>query len=283
MDRFRGKVAFISGGGSGIGEALAVRLAELGALCAIADINAESADAVAARIRATGGRARGMRLDVVDPEGWRTCTARTESEFGPIDLLCSNAGVVGATQPLTKLPVEYLRWVLDVNLMGAVHAVQAIVPGMQARGSGHVLFTASMAGLSAVPKLADYCASKSALIALAESLRQEVAEDGVGVSLLCPASVATGLARSTRQAAPPGLEVEAAPDSPEVLALKARSIEQSGGTISAQDAARLALEGVERGAFFILTHPGSGARCLARADEIERALEALRGGAQPAA
>jgi NAD(P)-dependent dehydrogenase (short-subunit alcohol dehydrogenase family) len=141
-----------------------------------------------------------MRLDVTDPSAWATASAACATEIGPPDILCSNAGVAGAGKPVVDLPADDMRWVLEVNVMGALRGVQALAPGMRTRGRGCILFTVSMAGLMTPPKLADYAASKHALIALAESLRSELANEGVHVAVLCPAAVTTNLAATTRRA-----------------------------------------------------------------------------------
>jgi len=272
---FSRKVAIISGAGSGIGAGLADALAAANAKVAVADINLPSAQSVADGINARGGGAMALQLDVTSPSDWASGVAKVERELGQIDILCSNAGVVGSMKPLTELPADYMRWVLDVNVMGVLHAAQAVIPRMKARGSGHVLITASMAGLSALQLMSDYCASKHALIAIADCLRQELSGTGVGVSVLCPSAVATGLSQTTQRELRPELAAGIELDGPLAAKIKGDATKTMGGAISAAEAARIALDGVRREQFYIFTHAGSDTRAQACFGELKVAMKAL--------
>lgn len=274
---WRGKVALVTGAGSGIGAALASALAAEGAKVALTDIDAAAAERGAANLTAQGAAVLPLQLDVAKPAAWADAVAETERALGPINILCSNAGVTSACAPIIDMSADYFRWLLDINLMGAFHAIQATVPGMQARGEGWVLVTASMASLSALPMFSDYCASKHAVLALADSLRQEVAGSGVHVTVLCPASVATSLGQTTRSALPAHLAAQPINEAI-VAATKAKSIASSGATISADETATLALGALKRGQFYAVTHPGADQRASARANEIAAAFDALRAG-----
>ena len=276
MEAYRNKVALITGGGSGIGAGLAEVLAAEQATVVVADIHLPSAEAVADKIKAAGGKAIALHLDVTKPDAWKACVAHVEKDVGPIDVLCSNAGVVGALKPILELPADYMRWVMDVNLMGAFHGVQAVVPQMKARGRGQVMFTASIGGLNVAKWLADYCASKHALIALADSLREELADTGVSVSVVCPAAVETGLSETTRRQLAPQFDQAVGHDSDAAQQAVAEAKRKVGGAMSALEAARLSIEGMRRRQFFVFTHLAASDRATARFAEIKQSLEALQ-------
>jgi len=275
MVEFAHKVALITGGGSGIGAALGRALAAEGARVAVADIHLESARATAEQVAAAGGSAIALQLDVTRPEECRSAVAETERRLGPIDILCSNAGVVGAVKPLTELPVDYMRWLYEVNVFGGMNAIQAVVPKMQARGAGHVLITASMAGFGSLPRMGDYCSSKHAMIALAEVLRLELAGSGVGVSVLCPAAVSTGLSDTTRRQLPGAFAQALDIDGPLAQSIKAAATEKSGGVMTADEAASIALAALRRDQFYIFTHAAGRERASARAREADEAFDLL--------
>src|SRR5215469_7007545 len=136
MKQFQDRTVLITGGANGIGAALAVGFAAEGAKIAVTDVALERSEEIAARIRAGGGQAIALTLDVTDPRAWTAAATETEARLGPIDVLCSNAGVLGSMLPLTEIPPAYLQWLMNINVMGAVHAVQAIAPKMIARRSG---------------------------------------------------------------------------------------------------------------------------------------------------
>ncbi|WP_197040461.1 SDR family NAD(P)-dependent oxidoreductase [Pseudonocardia halophobica] len=264
----------LTGAGSGIGRALALEFAQAGAHVAATDVDDESAAETARAVRAAGGVARSYALDVTDDAWWSAVVARVERDLGPIDVLASNAGSSSSRRELTELSVEYLRWLFDVNVLGAVRGIRAVVPGMRARGRGSVLFTGSMAGLWVGRGGADYSATKHALLAVADSLRNEVAGDGVRVSILCPSAVPTRLAETTRSRA---VEPAAVPD-PTRAAEMATLVAETGGMVSAEEVARISLEGLRDGRFYIFTHAGSGTRFLERSAEIARELARLDRG-----
>ena len=279
---FAGRVALVTGGGSGIGLALARAVAEEGASVAVTDIDGEAAQAAVRDIRAAGGRARACKLDVASRRDWDAAVEATQAEFGPIDLLCSNAGSNSCQLPLTQMSLEYIRWLFDVNVIGAVNGAQAVVPGMTARGRGWLLFTGSMAGLGATPFNADYCATKHALLAIADCLREEVREAGLSVSYLCPAAVPSNLAGTTRRHLAPGIAAQLPPAQTASAAEKRRAVAESGGFVDADLVAKIALDGLREGRFLIPTHPRSVSRVRTRIEQFEAGIAALDAIGAPA-
>ncbi|OKH75531.1 short-chain dehydrogenase [Mycobacterium sp. SWH-M1] len=185
-----GKVAFITGGASGIGAALSEALAAAGADVWIADRQVETAENVAQRLRSTGASAHAVALDVRDAAAFDAAIAETVGTSGRIDFLFNNAGI-GIGGEFDALTLEDWTDIIDVNLRGVVHGVQAAYPTMIAQGSGHIVNTASMAGLITTSAQAGYAATKHAVVALSKTLRVEAAAHGVHVSVLCPGVVRT--------------------------------------------------------------------------------------------
>jgi len=189
---FAGKAAIVTGGGSGIGAAIARALAARGATVVIADIDEPSAKAVAGAITADGGQASTAVLDVRDAVAVADLVSQTTAEHGELDLMFNNAGIaVGG--PAEQLTLDHWDRVLDVNVRGVVHGVHAAYPVMLRQGHGHIVNTASLAGLVPGPGLAPYAAAKHAVVGLSLSLRAEGASRGVKVSAVCPGFVDTPL------------------------------------------------------------------------------------------
>jgi len=192
MIEIGGKTALVTGGGSGIGRALARALAAEGASVVVADILEERAQSVAAEIRDAGGSARAVACDVSDRASVRGMKAEANAAFGTISLLFANAGVT-SVERLTDLPEPDFDWITGVNLFGASNCLQAFLPEMIAERAGHVVATASMVGLipSWLPHHATYVATKAGVIAMMLNLRAELSEVGIGCTVLCPGGVAT--------------------------------------------------------------------------------------------
>lgn len=199
MTEIAGRVALVTGGGSGIGRALAMALAADGAAVVVADILKENAAAVVADIERTGGRAIALACDVSERPSVRAMKADANRLLGPISLVFANAGVT-LFEPLTKMSDEQIDWVIQVNLFGVMNCLQIFLPDMIAARDGHVMATASYAGLLA-PFMTDhapYVASKAGVIGLMLSMRRELAEFGIGSTVLCPGLVATRIAESSK-------------------------------------------------------------------------------------
>jgi NAD(P)-dependent dehydrogenase (short-subunit alcohol dehydrogenase family) len=187
---FDGAVAIVTGGASGIGRALSEALARRGAHVTLADRQTELAEEVAASIRANGGRAIAADLDVTDFPATERLIRQTTDTHGRLDYLFNNAGV-GVLGEVRYYDIADWDRVLDVNLRGVVNGVQAAYPFMLRQGFGHIVNTASSAGLWPSPTIVSYCAAKHAVVGLSTALRVEAAPAGVRVSVLCPGVIRT--------------------------------------------------------------------------------------------
>jgi NAD(P)-dependent dehydrogenase (short-subunit alcohol dehydrogenase family) len=187
---YAGAQVIITGGASGIGRALGEELARRGAEVVLADLQADRAEHVAAGIRATGLKATAAPLDVTNFKEVDNLVQQVVRSTGRLDYLFNNAGIVVAGEAEHYELTDWDR-VVDVNLRGVIHGVQAAYSVMRRQGFGHIINTASIAGLVPVPGLLSYCTSKHAVVGLSTSLRIEAAEHGVRVSVLCPGAVET--------------------------------------------------------------------------------------------
>lgn len=249
----------ITGAGSGLGLEMARHAHALGMRLVLADVEPGPLGRIVEEIRAVGGRALGQVVDVADDGQVRSLADRAFGETGDVGLLVNNAGVGGGGFVWETSEKEW-RWVLGVNVMGAVHGLRHFVPRMleaEARGVGsHVVNTASIAGWLATPMFGVYNVSKHAVVALTETLFHDlrVAGSRIGVSLLCPAFVPTGIARSERNR-PPDLADATPPTPSQARAQAAVEKAVAGGRIGAADVARMTFEAVQDDRFYVFTHP----------------------------
>lgn len=199
---FAGRNALIYGGGNGIGRAVALEFARRGAQVAIADIDETAASETANLVRAEGSRAVACACDVTDTDNVRRAGDTAEAELGPIDIVVNNVGAIVMGHP-EDLPLDEWQRLIDINLMGAVRGIDHFLPRMIARGSGHIVNTASFAGLYpyASTRL-PYVTAKAGLVALSESLALHCLPRGVRVSCFCPGPVLTGIAGKMRTFTP---------------------------------------------------------------------------------
>jgi NADP-dependent 3-hydroxy acid dehydrogenase YdfG len=185
-----GKVAFVTGGASGIGPALAATLADGGAEVWIADRQIDAAQELAQTLGSAGSKAHAIELDVRDYPSFERAVAEVMRQSGRVDYLFNNAGI-GVGGEVDSYTLDDWNDVFDVNLGGVVHGIQAVYPIMIEQRSGHIVNTASLAGLLVSPGSASYTASKHAVVALSKALRLEAERHGVRVSVLCPGAVRT--------------------------------------------------------------------------------------------
>lgn len=245
MEQLSGRVAVVTGGASGIGRALAERCAAAGMQVVVADVEQGALDATAAELGVTG-----VLTDVADEASVGALAAEVIDRFGAVHLLCNNAGV-GGGGAIANQTLNDWRWVIDVNLWGVIHGLHHFLPHLLANpDGGHVVNTASMAGLAVWPGIGPYSASKYAVVAISETLAVELEGTAVGVSVLCPGVVATNIFSSHRNR-PTSLRNDA--PKPEARKFNADLARQVGS--SPLDVADTVLAGVKAGDFWILTHP----------------------------
>jgi NAD(P)-dependent dehydrogenase (short-subunit alcohol dehydrogenase family) len=190
-DQFKDKVAIVTGGASGIGRALCEALSQRGARVIVADIDTEGAQRVALAITTAGGRAREAHLDVAKGEDVRRLVGDTASEYRRLDYMFNNAGLAVSRGEVRDLTVEHWHRVIDVNLLGVLYGTIAAYSLMVQQGFGHIVNTASLAGLVGFPTSIPYGVSKCALVGLSIPLRLEAADLGVKVSVVCPGEIRT--------------------------------------------------------------------------------------------
>ncbi len=244
-----GRVAVITGAGSGIGRELAWACARAGANVVLADIDEPG---VAETARHVSTPSLCVRCDVSKASELERLADQAFDRFGAAHLLVNNAGVA-VTGPAWAATLEDWKWVLDINLMGVVHGIRAFVPRMLAQGGeGHVVNTASVAGLLSLPGSAVYCVSKHAVVTLSECLHHDlhVAGSRIGVSVLCPAFVNTGIAESQRNR--PAELAQTNPLAAPYDEAMRRAV--AAGKLTAADVAAITLDAVKNGRFYVLPH-----------------------------
>jgi NAD(P)-dependent dehydrogenase (short-subunit alcohol dehydrogenase family) len=253
-----GRVAVVTGAASGIGRALAAALADAGSAVVLADLDGAEAEAAAEGLRRRGGAARAVTVDVADAEAVKGLAELTVAEFGHVDFLCNNAGV-STFNLIQDQTLDDWHWVFNVNLWGVVHGLMAFLPILRSQATrSHIVNTASMGGLmSGVSFIGPYCATKTAVVSISETLRQEFAayDLPIGVSVLCPSSTDTRVMESERgRPATLGTEHRTADADAMRRAIKAMFTGPDGST-PAEVAART-LEAVRAGEFWIIPRAG---------------------------
>ncbi len=242
MDEFKDKVAIVTGGGSGIGQALCQELGQGGAIVVVASLHDDHATRVASAIMQNGGRAHAVSVDVSNEEGVRQLIDETVSEYGQLDYLFNNAGVAifGDARDLT---LEQWRHEFEVNLYGVLYGTVFAYPIMVRQGFGHIVNTASGVGLLPFPLGAPYGTSKYAIVGLSLSLRLEGADLGVKVSAVCPGYVQTNLYQAMTTANLPREQMD-------------KQLAQAIKVVDASQAARTILRGVLRNQAIIIFPAG---------------------------
>jgi NAD(P)-dependent dehydrogenase (short-subunit alcohol dehydrogenase family) len=261
MRDLTGKTAVVTGGASGIGLGLAERFAREGMRVVIGDVEERALASAEKRLSAAGAQVLALRTDVTSPDSLRRLRERALERFGAVHVVCANAGVA-PTGPVVGTISDW-RWVVEVNLLGVVHTLDAFVPGLVVQREGHVVNTASVGGLRSAAMLGAYCATKHAVVALSESLHAELAGSGVGVSLLCPGPVDTGIFESERNRPAALGGAGAAPDA-------ARRAFQGAirGSMAPAQVAAVVVEAIRAERFYVLTHPEMAGLARGRADDI---------------
>jgi len=268
MDNFAGKVAFITGGASGVGLGQAKVFSAAGAKIVIADIRQDHLDQALATLSDRGATVHGIKLDITDRAAYARAADETERVFGPVQLLFNTAGV-SVFGPLEKSSYADYDWMMGVNFGGVVNGIQTFVPRMIKLGKGgHIVNTASVAAFLAGGPAGIYSASKFAVRGLSEALRTELAKYDIGVSVLCPANVNTNIAESisTRPAhlGESGYRV----DDEVINSLK--TLYAAG--MNPEELARHVLAGVRKNQLYIIPYPEVRAAMKAHFDAVLAAL-----------
>jgi NAD(P)-dependent dehydrogenase (short-subunit alcohol dehydrogenase family) len=194
MDRINDRTALVTGAASGIGFAVALALLDAGARVALIDLDEGALRSAAERL---GPSARPWVLDVTDRDGWARVASEVEAELGAVEILMNNAGIGPDLRTLADMPYAAFDRLVQVKLTGTFNGIHTLAARMRDRGEGHIVNTASMAAVMAIPRLGAYTAAMSGVVGMSEVLRLEMAEHGIGVSVLCPGLVRTNLSKNT--------------------------------------------------------------------------------------
>ena len=271
LTSFDGRVAVVTGGASGIGRALALAFAREGARVVVADVDEPGMAETVGAITARGGEALAVPTDVCELAQVQALADRAVARFGAVHVLCNNAGVVvhGGLEEATH---RDWQWVIGVNLWGVVHGLEAFLPRMIAqRQGGHIVNTASMAGLVASQGLGIYNTTKYAVVGLSETLAKDLRPYGIGVSVLCPMGVATRIREADRNR-PPVLRNPAGTPPPADVTL-------IGRTLTAEEVAEQTLAAVRGGELYVITHGEALPSLRRRFERLEAAARRAAGDA----
>jgi NAD(P)-dependent dehydrogenase (short-subunit alcohol dehydrogenase family) len=268
MKDVKGKVAFITGGGSGIGLGMAKAFTTAGMKVVIADLRNDHLDKAMDELGGGDQSIHSIRLDVSDRKAMAQAADETIRVFGKVHLLCNNAGV-NILGPIDEAGYEDWDWIISVNLGGVINGLHSFIPLIKAHGEGgHIVNTSSIAGIVAGPGTGIYSATKFAIRGLSESLRYDLAPYNIGVSLLCPGTVATNL-HETEQIRPPkfsGVADSAIQEKRAVSGTLLAKVLPTG--MDPMEVGQKVLRGIQRNDFYILPHPEFKEEFQAEFDEI---------------
>lgn len=273
MQDLAGKTAFVTGAASGIGFALCKAAAEAGMNVVLADIEAVALQAAVSNLQSHGARVRGVVCDVADPDSVQHAAEAAFQAFGKVHVVCNNAGVGGGSG-IESISLDTWRWVLDVNLMGVVHGIRAFLPHIRAHGEGgHIVNTASMAGMISGLGFSPYATSKFAVVGLSEGLAQQLNPLGIGVTVLCPGFVRTRIIdaernRPERYGSAPPLDLRTWGGR---LAVELAQLIKAG--IDPADVAAQVLAAIRANELYVFTHPQMRAEVAERFATILAAMD----------
>lgn len=282
MDSLEGRGAVVTGGASGIGLATAKELGTRGARVVIGDVEVPALEQALEHLRDEGVEAFGVPCDVRRLEQVRHLADEAFRHLSAVHIVFSNAGVAVAG-PIAAMTHDDWRWVVDVDLWGPIHGVEAFLPRLREQGQGgHMLFTSSFAGLAPNIGLGPYCVAKYGVVALAEVLARELKADGIGVSVLCPMVVATNIGTSERNRGPDygrgagPLPVTPAPTTPPTATsggLPPRPGRGADVVLDVDDVARLTVEAILADRLYVLPHQGARGSIRRRFERIDAAFD----------
>jgi NAD(P)-dependent dehydrogenase (short-subunit alcohol dehydrogenase family) len=273
MRELAGKTAFVTGGAGGIGFALARAFAQGGMKVMLADIEPDALEAAVESLQEFSPDIRGTICDVTDAASVERAAQATFNAFGRVHVVCNNAGVA-AGGGIDHISLDNWRWVIDVNLMGVLHGIRSFLPHIRAHGEGgHIVNTASMAGMENELGFSPYGASKFAVVSMSEGLAMQLEPHGIGVSVLCPSFVRTRIGESGRNR--PGRYGQSKPldpASPAAAMVAGIATQIEAGIDPASVAARV-LTAIRENELYIFTHPGMRAKVEARFAAILAAMD----------
>ncbi|HWM44920.1 MAG TPA: SDR family NAD(P)-dependent oxidoreductase [Burkholderiales bacterium] len=267
MKELKGKVAAVTGAASGLGRSMALAFAAEGMDVALADVDQANLSSVADEVQAKGVRAITLRVDVSQADQVEAFRDQTLARLGAIHVVCNNAGVSPLGAVWENTPADW-QWILGVNLWGVINGVRAFTRTLIAQNEGHIVNTASVSGLIAPPGSGAYNVTKHAVVALSESLHHDLRErnSAVGVSVLCPAYVPTGIVDSERSRPK---DLPKSEKSRETLAKETMLRKAvTSGKVSADQVAQAVVAAVKEERFYILTHPRIKGAIQARMEDI---------------
>jgi NAD(P)-dependent dehydrogenase (short-subunit alcohol dehydrogenase family) len=272
---FKGKTAVITGAGSGFGLACARIGASLGMQLVLIDVQQDALDAASAELQTAGAQTLAFRLDVSDAAQMEAMADSVKAQWGAPHLVFNNAGV-GSGGLIWENTVKDWEWVLGVNVMGVVHGVRLFTPMMleaaaqDAAWQGHIVNTASMAGLLNPPNMGVYNVSKHAVVALSETLYQDLSlvTGQIGASVLCPYFVDTGISQSFRNR-PAGMDGSPTRSQKVQHAMISKAV--ASGKVSAAEVAQLVFDAVARNQFYIYSHPKAIGAVQTRLEDVLQA------------
>ena len=278
MRQLAGKTAFVTGGASGIGLALGQAFAQAGMKVMLADVETDALAAAVESLRHVGPDVRGIACDVADPASVERAAQASFEAFGNVHVVCNNAGVAGGGG-IDNISVDNWRWVIDVNLMGVLYGIRSFLPHIRAHGEGgHIVNTASMAGMSGGLGLSPYTASKFAVVGMSEGLAAQLKPHGIGVTVLCPSYVRTRIGESGRNRLERyGQAQPLDPASPAAAMVAEIARQLAAGLDPAAVAARV-LTAIREDELYVFTHPNSREEVEPRFAAILAAMDRVTAG-----
>ncbi|MCV7078972.1 SDR family NAD(P)-dependent oxidoreductase [Mycobacterium szulgai] len=269
MDAFDGRGAVITGGASGIGFATALEFARRGAKLVLADVDKPNLEQAVTRLRNDGFEAHGIMCDVRHLDEVVHLADEAFRLLGQVDVVFSNAGIVVAG-PIAEMTNDDWRWVIDIDLWGNIHAVEAFLPRLLEQGTGgHIAFTASFAGLVPNAGLGAYGVAKYGVVGLAETLAREVKDNGIGVSVLCPMVVETKLVSNSERIRGADYGLASTPDVTGTVG----SLPAQDDSLRVDDIARLTADAILANRLYVLPHEAARASVRRRFERIDRAFD----------